>query len=337
MAPKRVGKQSVKFSAPPIVTNTFSIVGPMEGQGPLGNRFDTVLPDTFYGEKTWEKTEAKVLREAINNVLNRANLKQSDIDFVFAGDLLNQIVSTNFAMREVETPFFGLYGACSTLAEGLVLSAMLLDGGFADRVLVATGTHHDTAERQYRFPTEFGTQRPLTAQWTVTGAGACLVQTQGDGPKVTCATIGRVIDLGTKDPNDMGTAMAPAAAATIQQHLSDFAKRPEDYDLIVTGDLGAVGHELTKVLLERNGITLGNRFQDCGVLIYDPKRQDTHAGGSGCGCSAVVFAGHLYKMMQEGTLKRILLAGTGALLSPLTYQQSESIPSICHAVAIEVS
>lgn len=336
MAAKRVGKQSVRFSSPPVITNTFSIVGPMEGKGPLGHRFDTVLEDVFYGEKTWEKTECKILREAVFNVLNRAGLKPTDLDAVLAGDLLDQIVSANFAMREVEAPFLGLYGACSTLAEGLAIGGMLVDGGFADRVVVATGSHHETAERQYRFPTELGVQRPPTAQWTVTGAGSCLLQSQGNGPRLTSATVGRIIDLGSKDPNDMGSAMAPAAADTIRQHLRDFAKGPEDYDLIMTGDLGSVGVALVREILGKDGIDLGDRFQDGGLLIFDRERQDVHSGGSGCGCSAVVFAGHLAKLFAEGKLKRLLLAGTGALLSPLTYQQAESIPCICHAVSIEV-
>ncbi|MGE5552644.1 MAG: stage V sporulation protein AD [Betaproteobacteria bacterium] len=336
MAPKKVGKRSVKFASPPVITNAFSIVGPMEGQGPLGGRFDTVLEDTFYGEKTWEKTENKLFREAIFNVLNRAGLSPADLDFVLAGDLLNQIVSANFAMREVEAPFFGLYGACSTLAEGLTIGAMLVDGGFGERVLVVTGSHHDTAERQYRFPTELGVQRPPTAQWTVTGAGSCLLQNQGEGPRITCATVGRVIDLGSKDPNDMGSAMAPAAADTIRQHLRDFGKKPEDYDLIMTGDLGVVGVELVRKILGKDGIELGDRFNDGGLMIFDRQKQDVHAGGSGCACSAVIFAGHLFRLFAEGKLRRLLLAGTGALLSPLTYQQAESIPAICHAVAIEV-
>ncbi|HHW13699.1 MAG TPA: stage V sporulation protein AD [Firmicutes bacterium] len=336
MAVKKVGKQSVKFLSPPVVTNTFSIVGPKEGQGPLGQRFDTVLEDTFYGEKTWEKTESKLFREAVFNVLNKAGLQPTDVDLVVGGDLLDQIVSANFAMREVEAPFLGLYGACSTLAEGLVTAAMVVDGGFADRVLVVTGSHHDTAERQYRFPTELGVQRPPTAQWTVTGVGSCLLQSQGQGPRVTSATVGRVIDLGAKDPNDMGTAMAPAAADTLRRHLRDFAKRPEDYDLIMTGDLGAVGVELVRTILRKDGIELGDRFQDGGLLIYDREKQDVHAGGSGCGCSAVVYAGHLTKLFAEGKLRKLLLAATGALLSPVTYQQGETIPCVCHAVSIEV-
>lgn len=336
VAAKKVGKQSFKFMSPPVITNTFSIAGPLEGQGPLGARFDTVLEDSYYGEKTWEKTEAKILREAVFNLLNQACLKPTDLDFVLAGDLLDQIVSSNFAMREVEAPFFGLYGACSTLAEGLAVGSMLVDGGFGDRVLVATGSHHDTAERQYRFPTELGVQRPPTSQWTVTGAGSCLLQSQGRGPRVTCATVGRVVDLGSKDPNDMGAAMAPAAADTIRQHLRDFAKEPEDYDLIMTGDLGAVGVELVRTILRKDGLELGDRFTDGGLLVYDREKQDVHAGGSGCGCSAVVFAGHLAKLFAAGKLRRMLLAGTGALLSPLTFQQAETIPSICHAVAIEV-
>lgn len=326
----------MRFANPPVVTNTFAIVGPLEGQGPLGDRFDTVIEDSYYGEKSWEKTESKLVREAVFNVLNKAGLKPTDLDLVLAGDLLNQIISSNFAMREVEAPFLGLYGACSTLAEGLVLAAMVVDGGFADRVLVVTSSHHEAAERQYRFPNELGVQRPPTAQWTVTGSGSCLLQSQGQGPRVTGATVGRVIDLGSKDPNDMGAAMAPAAADTIRQHLRDFAYNPEDYDMIMTGDLGAVGVELVREILRKDGFELGERFQDGGLLIFDRETQDVHAGGSGCGCSAVVFAGHLFRLFAEGKLRRLLLAGTGALLSPVSYQQAESIPCVCHAVTVEV-
>lgn len=335
MQGKKVGTQSIAFGDPPVLTNTFSIVGPMEGAGPLGDEFNTVLTDTYYGEKTWEKAESKMLKEALFNVCNLASLKPPDIDYVAAGDLLNQIVSANFALRDFPTSFLGLYGACSTLAEAMTVGSILIDGGYGKRVIAATCSHHDTAERQYRFPTELGTQRKMTAQWTVTGAGAVLLQSEGDGPRATCATIGKVVDKGIKDPNDMGAAMAPAAADTLVQHFRDFAKSPQDYDLIVTGDLGRVGLDIARELLAKEGFEAGDRFSDCGVLIYD-KKQDIHSGASGCGCSAVVFSAHLYRLLRERKIRKLLLAATGALLSPLTYQQAESIPGICHAIAIEV-
>ncbi|MDI3281042.1 MAG: stage V sporulation protein AD [Bacillota bacterium] len=335
MAAKKQGRQSLVFPSAPAITHTFTIVGPMEGKGPLGYRFDTILEDTYYGERTWEKTETKVVRETVQHLLQKANLPPEEVDFILAGDLLDQIVASNFALRELPISFFGLFGACSTMAEALALSAILVEGGFGERAIAVSSSHHNTAERQYRFPTELGTQRSPTAQWTVTGTGAALVCAGGQGPHITGATIGKVIDMGAKDPNDMGSAMAPAAADTIVRHFQDFNRSPDYYDLIVTGDLGKVGLSILHTLLQQQKVDPGPRLSDCGLMIYRPD-QDVHAGGSGCGCSAVVFCGHLYKELLEGKNRRLLLVGTGALLSPLTYQQNESIPAIAHAVAIEV-
>ncbi len=334
-AAKKVGKQSIAFQNPPKIVATFTIVGPKEGQGPLGKDFDTVLDDSYYGEQSWEKTEAKMVREAVNNVIQRANLKPQEIDYVLAGDLLDQISSTNFGIRDTDIPFFGIYGACSTMAEALTMGSILVDGGYASRVIATASSHYDSAERQYRYPVELGVQRKPTSQWTVTGSGAALLAAEGQGPRIVGATVGKILDMGVKDPNNMGTAMAPAAADTIAAHLQDFGKSPQDYDLIVSGDLGEIGLSITKELLQKQKIEISDRFYDTGLMIFD-RAQDVQAGASGAGCSAVVFSSHLVKQLQAGRYKKLLLVGTGALLSPVTYQQGESIPSIAHAVSVEM-
>ncbi|WP_428846311.1 stage V sporulation protein AD [Metallumcola ferriviriculae] len=312
-----------------------SIVGPKEGEGPLADSFDKIVQDTYHGEKTWEKAESKLLTESVETVIKKAGLTPQDIDYLLAGDLLNQIISANYAARQLTIPFVGLYGACSTMYEGIALAAMMVDGGYAEKVVVAVSSHHDTAERQYRYPTELGAQRPMTSQWTVTGAGAMLIGKEGSGPKITHATIGKIVDQGIKDANDMGSAMAPAAADTILTHLMDTGRTPEDYDLIVTGDLATVGKALVEKLAQQQNTDLSNNYTDCGILIFDPS-QDVHAGGSGCACSAVVTCGYLIEEMMAGKFKRILGVGTGALHSPLSCQQGESIPGIGHAVAFEM-
>lgn len=334
MAIKKVGKQTIAFTNPPVILGAASIAGPKEGQGPLGKEFDVVLNDSLNGEPSWEKAERKMLKESCKLAVKKAGLTPSDIDFMMAGDLLNQIISANFTARDLGIPFIGLYGACSTMFEGISLGSMLIDGGFADHVLAAASSHYDTAERQYRFPTEMGVQRPLTAQWTVTGAGSVVLGNTGKGPAVTHVTVGKVIDLGISDVNDMGSAMAPAAADTIIQHFLDTGAKPSDYDLIVTGDLASIGRALTEQLVKQAGYDISKNFTDCGVLIFDPT-QDTHAGGSGCGCSAVVLTGYLLKQIAVGKYNRILGIGTGALLSSTSSMQGESIPGIGHAVVID--
>lgn len=333
---KKVGQRTIQFANPPVVMATASIVGPKEGEGPLADCFDKIVQDTYYGEKTWEKAETKMLAEAVEMVIKKAGLQTGDIDYLFAGDLLNQTISANYAARQLAIPFFGLYGACSTMYEGTILASILVDGGFAEKVVAATSSHHDTAERQYRYPTELGSQRPMTAQWTVTGAGAMLIAKEGSGPRITHATVGKVVDQGIKDPNDMGAAMAPAAADTIITHLQDTGRKPEDYDLIVTGDLATVGKALVEKLTQQQNIDLSKNYTDCGILIYDPS-QDVHAGGSGCACSAVVTCSYLLEEMIAGKYKRILGVGTGALMSPCSCQQGDSIPGIGHAVVFEMS
>lgn len=331
---KKMGKQTLQFAEPPVILSMASIVGPMEGKGPFGKAFDYVMEDTLFGEKSWEKAESKMLRESILRAIRKAQLTPADIDFMFAGDLLNQIVAANFAAREINIPFLGLYGACSTMVEGMALAAVMIDGGFAHRVAVGASSHHNSAERQYRKPTEQGTQRVLWAQWTVTGAGCALLVKEGSGPVVTHCTIGQVQDLGMKDANDMGSGMAPAAADTLIRHFQDLGRQPSDYDLILSGDLGSVGLNITKELLGFEGYDVKENMTDSGVKIYSPE-QDAHAGGSGCGCVATLLCGPILRRMAEGVYQRILVVGTGALLSPLSTQQGESVPAIAHAVVIE--
>jgi len=335
VAPKKNGLQTVWFQNPPVIISTASVAGSREGEGPLGKTFDKIVYDTYYGENTWEKAEKQMMMDAMKKALQKANLQKEDVDFMLAGDLLNQIISAGFSARSMSIPFLGLYGACSTMYEGLALGAMLIDGGFAERVLIATSSHYNTAERQYRFPTELGLQRPMTAQWTVTGAGAALLAREGSGPVITHATIGKVMDMGIGDAQDMGSAMAPAAADTITCHLQDTGRKPDYYDLIITGDLGVFGKKLAEQLVRQNGYEIRDRFADCGVLIYNGS-QDVHAGGSGCGCSAVVTCGYLMEQLRTGMYKRFIGIGTGVLLSPCSVQQGETIPGIGHAVVIEM-
>jgi stage V sporulation protein AD len=335
MAKHRLGGQTIKLENPPCILSRATIVGKKEGEGPLGEYFDVVLEDNLWGEKTWEKAECRMYQEAAKMAITRAGKQPQDVNYLFGGDLLNQIITANLAARSLGIPFFGLYGACSTLTESLSLGAMVISAGYADLVLCVTSSHFCTAERQYRFPLEMGTQRPPTAQWTVTGAGAFLLSNDMKPPYITHITTGKVIDYGITDTNNMGAAMAPAAAATIKAHFEDTQQGPDAYDLIVTGDLGWFGRELTIDLLKKEGYDISDRLIDCGCEIYS-KDQDVHAGGSGCGCSAVVFGAYILRKMEEGVYKRILLLSTGALLSTTSCQQGESIPGIAHAVTIDM-
>lgn len=335
--PKKQG-QTVTFQYPPVIIATATAVGAKEGRGPLGNTFDKVIEDPYHGEKTWEKAERRYLEDAVNTALAKAGLKPEEVDFFLAGDLCNQITASGFTARQLGIPFLGLYGACASFFEGLALGAMLVDGGFADRVLVAASSHCCTAERQFRFPTEQGVQRSMTAQWTVTGAGAAILArpgTGGSGPVITHATVGRVIDLGIGDPSDFGSAMAPAAADTIISHFRDTARGAAAFDMVITGDLGHYGRSVAAKLLQDHGYDPGGKFEDCGILIYDRAKQDTHAGGSGCGCSAAVFCGHLMQGLQQKKINRLLGVGTGALLSAITSKQGETIPAIGHGVVVQ--
>lgn len=333
VAGKRVGQATVAFERPPALVGAASVVGPREGRGPLGREFDVVKDDDLLGEASWEKAEARMLVEACRTALRKANLQAHDVDYLLAGDLLNQLVSASCAARDLSLPYLGLFGACATIVEALALAAMLIDGGFARFVLAASSSHHNAAERQFRFPTEFATQRPPTAQWTVTAAAAIVVAAEGAGPVLTHATVGRVVDMGAQDVNDMGAAMAPAAADTVWQHLRDLGRQPRDCGLILSGDLGHHGARLARELLGRTGVDIGSAYADCGALVFGAE-QDAHAGGSGSGCAAAVFASHVLPRLQRGELDAALVVGTGALFSPTVVQQGETIPCVAHAVAV---
>ena len=327
------GKQSILYLHPPAVLSFASVAGKKEGEGPLRNSFDVINEDTHFGQSSWEKAETEMQRIALELALRKAGMTDEDLDAVFLGDLLNQCIGSSFTMRNRKVPTLGLYGACSTMAESLLLAGMSVSGGFCRRAMAMTSSHFASSERQYRFPLGYGGQRTPTAQWTVTGAGAVLLGREGPGPYLHSATIGTIVDAGIKDAGNMGAAMAPAAHETILAHLRDMHMEPLDYDLIVTGDLGKLGSQLLRDLFLADGIDLGKRYLDCGVLIFDLEQQDVHCGGSGCGCSASVLCGHLLQKMREGEINRMLFCGTGALLSPLSTQQGESIPSVCHAVS----
>lgn len=331
---KRIGKQTLVLSDGPAVKGYAAVVGKKEGDGPLGKRFDLISEDSYFGESSWEKAESHMLRQCFSLACDKAKLPSSELQYILAGDLLNQCVSSAFAMRESKIPYLGLYGACSTMAEGLSLGAVLVESGAASHVCALTGSHFCTAERQYRFPLEYGGQRTPSSQWTVTGAGAVVLGKSGK-IRLTHVTHGRIIDAGIKDPNSMGSAMAPAAFDTIRAHFRDTGRSPEDYGAIFTGDLGALGHDILQALFQADGVEMGPRYMDCGVLIYDLATQEVNAGGSGCGCCASVLAGHILKAMEDGVWERVLFAATGALMSPTSSQQGESIPGICHAVVLE--
>ena len=333
MEQKRLGRQTVALARPPVLTGWAGVAGKKEGEGPLAAQFHYVSQDDSFGEKSWEKAESAMQRMALSAALDQAGRTASELDYALAGDLLNQCISSSFALRGQEVPFYGLYGACSTMAESLSLAALLLDGGFGARAAAVTSSHFCSAERQYRTPLEYGSQRTPTAQWTVTGAGAVVLETEGAGPRVTHVTTGKIVDKGVKDPANMGAAMAPAAYDTIRAHLAETGRKPSFYDLIVTGDLGLLGSQLLLELLRQEGFELSNHA-DCGALIFDPQSQDVHCGGSGCGCCASVLTGYLLNGMQQGQWKNILFCPTGALHSPTASFQGESIPGICHAVAL---
>ncbi|QAT62115.1 MULTISPECIES: stage V sporulation protein AD [Tissierellales] len=334
MENKRMGKRTIKLVNSPSIINTATIVGPKEGDGPLREYFDIILEDDLWEQESWEKCEKKMQEEAIRLVLTKANLTENEIDYLFSGDLLNQIISSAYAARQISIPFFGLYGACSTMSESLSLGAMLIDGGFANNIICSTSSHFSTAERQYRFPLEYGSQRPFSSQWTVTGCGASLLSSSGEGPYINYVTTGKVIDPGINDVNNMGAAMAPAAVDTIMQHFKDTGFNPDDYDMILTGDLGAVGKSVLLDIMDSQGYDLSKVYDDCGMKIFDNLRQDVHAGASGCGCSASVFNGYIYSELKSRNIDKLLLVSTGALHSSTSTLQGETIPGIAHAVSI---
>lgn len=359
MARKKIGTQTVCFENRPYIIGRGNTVGTKEGEGPLGSCFDEILEDDMYGEKSWEKAESKMLQTAMSNACRRAQLKKDDIDVMLSGDLVNQIMSSSFAARNMHIPFLGLYGACSTMTESLVLGSMLVEGEFAANVLAGASSHFCTAERQFRMPVEHGNQRPPSAQWTATAAGAIvisecpaaaadcgdglcspsgIIMNSGKHIRVSSATVGKVIDAGIKDANQMGAAMAPAAVDTLLNHLQDTGRDIDYYDLVATGDLGYIGKDIMCDLLVDAGLDsqkVFSHYDDCGTLLFS-KDQDVHGGGSGCGCSAAVLTASLLPKLESGEYKRILLMSTGALLSTISPFQGESIPGIAHAVSLEV-
>ena len=332
---QKLGKQTIKFENPPTILDCACIVGPKESEGPLAKYFDQCLDDELWGEKTWEKAESKIIKETVNMAISKSGIPSSEIEFCFAGDLLNQCISSSFGLRELNIPFFGIFGACSTFVEGLSLASIFVENGI-NYAICASSSHFCSSEKQFRFPLELGNQRPPTSQWTVTGAGSSVIAKSGQGPFITHITPGKIVDMGIKDANNMGAAMAPAAYDTLITHLKDTGRSPNYYDAILTGDLGHIGSSILKDLCKDIGYNVNSVYNDCGVLIFDKDKQDTHSGGSGCGCCASVFSGYLFKQLKDKKLKRLLLIATGALMNSTSSQQGESIPGIAHAISIEI-
>ncbi|MBR2742342.1 MAG: stage V sporulation protein AD [Clostridia bacterium] len=334
---KRKKRGTILFSSPPSIIANAAVVGKTEGEGPLAAHFDAICQDDRFCEKTWEKAEASLQKQTLSTAIKKAGLSADDIDMLFSGDLLNQCVASGYCARDMRIPFFGLYGACSTMAEALTLAAVMTGGGYAERAAAVTSSHFCTAERQFRFPLEYGGQRTPTSQRTVTGCGAAILSRTRKPPYILCCTPGRVVDLGIKDINNMGAAMAPAACDTLVSFFSDTGLSPSSFDLILTGDLGAAGADLLLETAERAGISLRSNYDDCGRMIFDSRAQDTHSGGSGCGCSGAVICSYVLNQMRIGKIASVLFVGTGALMSPTVLNQKESIPCIAHAVYISNS
>ena len=332
---QKLGKQTIKFDTPPTIAECSSIVGPKEADGPLSKYFDQTLEDEFWGEKTWEKAESKIIKENVNTLISKSDISPSNIDIVIAGDLLNQCISSSFGLRDSNIPYLGVFGACSTFVESMSLGAICVEG-FAQNVICATSSHFCSAEKQFRFPLELGNQRPPSSQWTVTGSGAALISKSGNGPFITHITPGKIVDLGIKDANNMGAAMAPAFCDTLLTHFNDTGRFPSYYDAIISGDLGHIGKEISIDIMKSHGYNIKSNYNDCGVMIFDKEAQDTHSGGSGCACCASVFSGYWFKQLQDKKVKKILLIATGALMNSTSAQQGESIPGIAHAISIEI-
>lgn len=341
MSEKKVGKQSVTFNNPPHIIGCSSVAGKKEGDGPLGSYFDLVDEDPMFGGTTWEDAESRMQKKAAEIAIEKALLKKEDIRYLIAGDLLGQMIATSFGIMSLEIPLFGVYGACSTMGESMSLGSILIDGGYADYVVAMTSSHNASAERQFRFPTAYGNQKPLSATWTVTGSGAVVLSGRGpnreDKPDiiVTGITTGRIMDYGVKDSMNMGACMAPAACDVIYQNLTDFGIKPDYYDRIITGDLGYVGQTILIDLLKEKGFDISSNHMDCGIEIYDREEQDTHSGGSGCGCSAITLTGYIMEKLRKQEWSRVLFVPTGALLSTVSFNEGNSVPGIAHGVMIE--
>jgi len=345
-ANQKLGKASVKLERPVYIIGSASVVGPKEGEGPLGLLFDMVGSDDLFGCNTWEEAESSLQKDAVYMALEKSGLHPEDISFIFAGDLLGQSIATSFGIASYDIPLLGVYGACSTCGESMTLGAMCIGGGFAEKVMCVTSSHFASAEKEFRFPLEYGNQRPLSASWTVTGSGAFVLSSENDKKtdskddagaraRIMGMTVGKITDFGLKDSMNMGACMAPAAASTLEQHFVDWNSQPEDYDKIITGDLGHVGQKVLIDLLREKGYDISSRHMDCGIEIYDAETQDTHAGGSGCGCCAVTLSAYILKQLEEGNWKRVLFCPTGALLSKTSFNEGQSVPGICHAVVLE--
>lgn len=332
----KIGKCSIEFDNKPLISASASVVGQKEGEGPLGEYFDRVIDDPMAGQNTWEEAESEMQRQLVDELLIKSGLQAKEVRYFFAGDLLGQLIATSFGISGFEVPVFGLYGACSTMGEALSLAAMTVSAGYADNVIAMTSSHFGSAEKQFRFPLDYGNQRPLCATWTVTGAGGVILSASGESDIcVSGITTGRIVDYGIQDSFNMGAAMAPAACDVIYNHLMDFERRPEDYDAIYTGDLGSVGQTILIDLMDKRGFDISKVHHDCGVEIYDAGTQDTHAGGSGCGCSAATLSAQILRRIREGEYSRVLFVPTGALLSAISFNEGKTVPGIAHAVVIE--
>ena len=334
------GKQSLQYERDVFIKASASIVGTKEGEGPLGDLFDMVGSDDMFGCPNWEAAESSLQKDAIYTALGKAKLKPSDMRYIFAGDLLGQSIASSYGILNYEIPYFGLFGACSTCGESLSLGSMAICGGFADKVVCVTSSHFASAEKEFRFPLEYGNQRPLSATWTVTGSGAfvltnCKEKNEGVLARITGITTGIIQDYGLKDSMNMGACMAPAACNVIYQNFMDFNRSIEDYDRIITGDLGMVGQSALLELLRDQGFDIVKKHMDCGIEIYDADTQDTHAGGSGCGCAATVLSAYILKQIEEGVWNRVLFVPTGALLSKTSFNEGQNIPGIAHGIVIE--
>ena len=333
---QKLGNQTVRFGISPYIISRASVVGTKEGEGPLKDTFDMIVSDDKMGQISWDLAEGAFQKTAVEIALKKAELKNKDIEYILSGDLQNQCAATHYGLRETNIPFLGLYGACSTMVESLSVGSMIICGGYAERVVCLTSSHFCSAEKQYRNPLEYGGQRTPTAQWTATASGAAILAKEGNGPRITHITTGKIVDKGITDVSNMGAAMAPAALDTITAHFKDTGRTPDDYDLILTGDLGITGSEILCELIKKDGYDIKKKHNDCGKMLYDIESQDVHAGGSGCGCCASVLCGHILTELEKGNYKNILVAATGALMNPLTVLQGVSIPTISHAIAITI-
>lgn len=329
------GKQSLLFKNPPYIQYTACIAGKKEGEGPMGHLFDEVNEDAMFGMNTWEEAESRLQELTVGKLLKKSGFSAGEIRYIFAGDLLGQLIGTTFGLINYEIPMFGLYGACSTMGESMALAAMCVAGDYANRVIALASSHFASAEKQFRFPLEYGNQRPLSASWTVTGCGSVIIGKEKNTVKIAGITTGKVVDFGVKDSMNMGACMAPAAADLIYANFMDLGVDQDYYDMIITGDLGNVGQTILFDLMKDKGYDISKKHMDCGIEIFDDKTQDTHAGGSGCGCSALVLCSYILKQLEKKIWKRVLFLPTGAMLSPVSFNEGKSVPGIAHGIILE--